>query len=116
MITYLLAVALLWLDFEIIGPAAISQADEGVLEAVAERRIANGWGLDSIEGYDTLVAPADCRLLGREGWLIVGGEVIEVVAVDCEADVHAGQMESRGLLVDTNRKELVHLEGWLVLR
>ena len=84
---------------------------------MAERRITNGWGLTGDwHGYDILVAPADCGLLGRSGWLIADGRVMSAKVVDCEADIHAGQMAERGLLADANMKSLGHLKGWLVLR
>lgn len=98
------------------GPGFISYADPGVLEAVADRRIANNWGLTELGDYDALVAPADCALLGKTGWLIAGGEVHRVISVDCESDTDAGQMKARGLLLDTNIESLTHLQGWLILR
>lgn len=99
--------------FQVVGYGALSYAP---LEPVADRRIRNGWGLESVEGYDLLIAPADCALLGRDGWLFVGDEVYSVIVADCEADVHRGQMKERGLLVDTNDSRLVSEYGYLVLR
>lgn len=113
---FILAALLTLEPFSVYGPGAISAADPGVLEAVADRRINAGWGLDSIDGYDLLIAPADCALLGRSGWLITNGNVYSSIVVDCQADVHAGIMESRGLLLDANRRELAHKQGWLVLK
>jgi len=46
----------------------------------------------------------------------VGEKAYRVIAVDCEADVHKGQMRDRGLLVDQPREDLVSAYGWLVLR
>ena len=111
----------LWLailePFTIIGPGSISLASPGVLEAVAQRRIAYGWGLSSIPEDTILVAPADCNLLGRRGWLVAGGEVLKALVVDCQADVHEGEMEGRGLLLDVNGPEgLDHKDGWLILQ
>jgi hypothetical protein len=63
-----------------------------------------------------LIAPADCSLLGLDGWLIVEDEVYRVIVVDCENGNHKGQMAQRGLLLDQPRLELVSQEGWLVLR
>lgn len=103
----------------ILGPATISGADPGVLEAVAARRIRNGWGLtEPVGGYDVLVAPADCGLLGRSGWLRVDGRTYSAIVVDCESEKHRGQMRARRLLCDVNGEwpELVHKRGWLVLR
>lgn len=102
--------------YSVYGPGTISYADPGVLEAVADRRIQAGWGLTELGDYDTLVAPADCALLGRSGWLIADGQVLSVLVVDCENGNHRGQMESRGLLLDVNRLDLAHHKGWLVLR
>lgn len=87
-----------------------------MLETVAERRIHNGWGVESVEGYDLLIAPADCSFLGRSGWLFVGDKVYSVIVVDCEADAHKGQMAARGLLADQNKSELASQYAWLVLQ
>ena len=112
-----LSAALVIPDFDIRGPGYLSFANPGVLERVAERRLANGWGLETNwTGYEVLGATADCSLLGRGGWLIAGGEVVPILIVDCEADVHRGQMAERGLLADVSRLDLVHQKGWLVLR
>lgn len=113
---FILAALLTLEPFSVYGPGAISAADPGVLEKVAERRIANSWGLSSIDGYDLLIAPADCALLGREGWLITNGNVYTSIVVDCENGEHRGQMAERGLLADANRRELAHKQGWLVLK
>lgn len=99
---------------EVIGPGAVSYAGKGVLERVAERRIRNGWGLTQVNNA-ILVAPADCDYLGSQGWLVTEDDVYNVTVVDCEADVHSGQMRQRGLLVDTNRLDLVHKKAWLVI-
>lgn len=102
----------------VLGPGVLSGADPGVLERVAERRLRNGWGLEQVDpaGFDVLVAPPDCALLGRDGWLSVGGRVHRVLVVDCEARHHRGQMARRGLLADVNRPELVHRKGLVILR
>lgn len=88
----------------------------GNLEEVANRRIKNGWNLDSIEGYEILVAPSDCNLLNRSGWLIVEGKIYSAIVVDCEQEKHRGQLEERGLLCDQNIKDLTHKESFLILR
>lgn len=103
--------------FDVYGPAYLSYANPGVLERVAERRLQAGWNLTGDwTAYDVLLGVERCELLDRAGWLIVDGRVLTVKVVDCEADVHAGQMAARGLLADTNREELTHLKGWLVLK
>ena len=97
------------------GPGAIGYSP--ILEQVAERRIANEWGLSADwREYEVLVATPNCKQLGKSGWLIAGGRVMTAKVVDCEADVHAGQMAERGLLVDASRRWLNHKAGWLVLR
>lgn len=114
---YLLSLLLLLPDYHIIGPGFISSADPGVLEAVAERRVQANWGLSGDwTAYDVLVATADCRNLGRSGWLIANRNVYTSIVVDCENGEHRGQMAERGLLADANRRELAHKQGWLVLR
>lgn len=100
---------------QVIGPGAISYAGANVLEGVATRRYDNGWGLYTSNLRRTLLAAEDCSLLGYNAWLIVEGHFIGGTIVDCEADVHAGEMKQRGLLVDTNRVDLVHKEAWLVV-
>jgi hypothetical protein len=104
-------------QYAILGPGAISYAGPGVLERVAERRVLNDWGLSGDwTGYTVLVAPANCALLGRDGWLITSGSILSALSVDCEQAAHAGQMDERGLLLDTNQKGLTHQEGWLILK
>lgn len=113
----ILAILALSGSMTIIGPGTLSGADPGVLERVAERRLHNGWGLhQQVDGYDVLIAPPDCKLLGRSGYLVAGGRAYSAVAVDCEADVHRGQMVDRGLLADVNERGLWHKEGYLILR
>ena len=102
-------------DFTIIGPGALSAADPGVLERVAERRIRNEWGLDGLEAGAVLIAPASCDLLGKRGWLIAGGEVHRVQVVDCENGNHAGEMAERGILADVSEPGLAHERGWVIL-
>ena len=47
-------------ELTILGPGALAPADPGVLEAVAERRLRNGWALDKEPAaYDVLVAVAE---------------------------------------------------------
>lgn len=104
-------------SFTLLGPGVISYAGEGTLERVAARRERNGWGLtETWRSHEILIAPADCRLLGKGGWLVTGDEIHRVVVVDCEQKAHRGQMAERGLLADVNEEELVHKRGWLVLR
>lgn len=103
----------------ILGPGVLSQADPGVLESVAQRRIHYGYGLEAaldVNDYEVLIAPADCDLLGRDGWLVANGHSYRAIVVDCEARHHRGQMQSRGLLADVNNLELVHKQGWVILR
>lgn len=98
-------------DYQIHGPGAFSYTP--VLKQVAETRIKYGYGLESIEGYEILVAPSDCRLLGKSGWLIAD-KVYSIIIVDCEQQKHAGQMEARGILADVSKPDLGR--GWLVIR
>lgn len=63
-----------------------------------------------------LAAPADCGLLDKSGWLVAGGKVLTVKIVDCESTAHAGMMDGRGLLADTNIEMLAHQKAWMVLR
>ena len=111
----LISLLFLFEPFSIIGPAHLSYASN--LPSVAERRVQNGWGLDdSWQNYDVLAGATDCYNLGRSGWLITSGSVLSVIVVDCAQAEHGQQMKARGLLADVNRKELVHGEGWLILR
>jgi len=61
-----------------------------------------------------LVAPADCALLGRSGWLITPERTYTAFVCDCEKDTDRGQMQARGLMADTSLDEVGR--GWLVLR
>ena len=98
----------------IYGPGAISYSV--VLERVAERRVEAGWSLSAgWQEYEVLVATADCRLLDRSGWLVVGDRILTAKVVDCEQQAHRGQMRQRGLLVDANVKDLNHQRAWLIL-
>lgn len=104
----------LWLDFKVYGPGALSYAP---LEEVAERRVLNNWNLSAdYTEYDLLVAPSNCDLLNKNGWLIVRDQILTVKVVDCEQAKHQGQMDAWGLLADTNRKDLVHEQAWLIIR
>lgn len=88
-----------------------------MLERVAERRVANDWGLtDDWREYEVLAAVPDCELLNRSGWVIAGGEVLTVIIVDCAQEKHRQPMIDNGLLADANMESLGHLKGWLVLR
>lgn len=52
--------ALLASELTILGPGTLATADPGVLEAVAERRLANGWTLtQDPAAYDVLVGVAE---------------------------------------------------------
>lgn len=92
----------------IIGPGALSYAD---LDAVVQNK---GW--QGTEAFDVLVAPANCNLMARQGYLVTNRGIFDAVVVDCQADEHAGQMEARGLLVDTNRRDLIGARGWFIVR
>ena len=100
-------------DYQIIGPGTLAHSN--VLEQVAQTRIRYGFGLDSLEPGAVLVAPADCKLLNRRGWLIAGGTIYRAQVVDCENGKHRGQMKRTNLLADVSIKELSHKEGWLIL-
>ena len=116
MMAFLLA-WLLSIEVVVLGPGVLAPADPGVLEEVAHRRTTYGWQLSKdYQAYDVLVAPADCRLLDRAGWLWTGDGRYTALVVDCESRHHRGQMDRRGLLADVNCRELGHKRGWLVLR
>lgn len=99
--------------YELHGPGALAYTP--VLEAVAQRRLANNWGLDGpLEGV--LIATADCEMVGKRGWLLVSdGRIVGVIVVDCENRNHAGQMASRGILADVSDEGLKGV-GWMVVR
>lgn len=99
-------------DYDVYGPGAFSYTS--VLEEVSERRIKYGYGLSDIEGYDILVAPSDCSLLGKDGWIISAQGIHSMIAVDCESDIHKGTMQTNGILADVNTKELK--KGWLIFK
>ncbi len=95
-------------DFTIYGPGAVSYAP---LEMVVTNR---GW--QGTEAFEVLVAPADCRLLARQGWLVTESGIRGALVVDCEAPEDEGDLETRGLLLDANRLDLLSENGWLILR
>lgn len=100
------------LGFQIYGPGALAYTT--VLEQVSETRIKYGYGLDSIDGYEVLVAPSDCDLLGKNGWLITEDEVLTAIVVDCESEEHKGIMKERNILADVNKENLG--KGWLIIK
>lgn len=103
-------------NLTVIGPAHLSYAGDGTLEAVAQRRLDNGWNLThDWRDYPVLVAPADCDLLDRTGWLVVGGQVTRALVVDCESDIDRGTLQRQKLLADVNLRHLTHQKGLLVL-
>jgi len=102
------------LDFYVSAPGAIAYTP--ALEIVAERRSTNGWGLGDYAGYEVLIAPADCSLLGRSGWLIANDDVYSAIVVDCSQQEHKQAMIDNGLLADVSMKSLSHKQGWIVLK
>lgn len=110
-----LSLLLILEQFTIIGPAHLSYA--GNLERVAERRVQAGWGVsDGWQDYQVLVGSVDCAHLGRAGWLVTSGSVLSAVVVDCAQKKHRQAMIDGRLLGDVNRREIVHREGWLILK
>ena len=101
----------------ILGPGALAPADPGVLEAVEVRRVKYGWGLAEMAPAGVvLIGIENCDLLGYGGVAVVEDMGwIDVFVVDCEADVHAGQMQTRGLLADINNQEFAHKKAFLLL-
>lgn len=109
---FILLLLSLFDDYQIIGPGALSYAP---LEQVAERRTT--WGLPAdYQQYDVLVAPSNCNLLNKTGWLIAESGIYSFMVVDCEQAKHQGQMAAFGLLADTNRWDIVHEQAWLVFK
>lgn len=103
-------------ELYLILAGVLSPADPGVLERVAETRAVCFGQVEDWRDYEVLTAVQDCRLVGETGWLIANGDVYTAIVIDCEADVHRGQMAERGLMADANMESLGHLKGWLVLR
>jgi len=104
----------------IIITGAMSYANPGVLERVAANRAA-GITAHSVpanwQDFPVLLAVQNCRYVGRTGVLIVEGEPMPALVVDCQddADIAAASLKSLGLLADTNRAELVHKRARLVV-
>lgn len=93
---------------------ALSFANPGVLEHVAENRaagitahtITQDWA-----AYDVLLAVEGCQYVGSTGRLYLDdGRVFSAIVVDCQADEHrkAASLTSLGLLADVNIWDLVH--------
>lgn len=104
----LILLLFLLLPEQIYGPGYLSYAP---LEQVVERR---GW--EGTEAFDVLLAPSDCNLLAKQGWLITESGIYTFVVVDCEAPEHQGQMDERRLLADVNDWDLVYEKAWFVIR
>lgn len=98
--------------FVIVLVGHFSQANSGVLEQVAERRIANGWGLEEVKEGHILIATPQCHWLGHEATVIVGSKRYRATVVDCSHNSNA--MIQRGLVADTNTHELVHQEAQVI--
>jgi len=101
-------------ELYLILEGVLAPADPGVLERVANRRIVWDSTFEEWRRYEVLVAPADCSLLGKSGWLITPERTYTAISVDCEKDTDKGQMNERGLMADANLDEVG--QGWLVLR
>ena len=105
----------------IIITGAMSYANPGVLERVAANRAA-GITAHSVpanwRSYLVLLAVQDCRYVGRIGVLVVEGERLRALVVDCQADadIAMASLSSLGLLADTNRADLVHKQARLVIK
>ncbi len=100
---------LFYTDFAIYGPGAVSYAP---LEMVVANR---GW--EGTEAFEVLVAPPNCQLLAKQGWLVTESGVYSAVVVDCaDNPLHIKQFKDRRLLLDCNRKDLVYEWGWLIIR
>lgn len=94
----------------------LAPASPGVLEAVEDRRIRHGWGLDERGPEDAVrIAVDDCDLLGTSGHLVAGGEVWPVYVVDCTNAEHT-RLEDLGLVADVNASELGHKEAIIFLQ
>lgn len=104
----LLVGLLLLLPTERIYYGALSYAP---LERVVERRQWQG-----TEKFDLLLATENCNDLARWVWVIVDGQVLDGLIVDCEAPEHRGQMAERGLVADTNLRGLIHKRAWVIVR
>jgi hypothetical protein len=103
----------------VLGPGVLAAADPGVLERVAERRAANGWGLATgtdWRDYEVLLGVVDCEHVGREATLVTRRARYRGLIVDCESGEHAGQMAARGLLADVNLPELGHQTAIIEVR
>ncbi len=101
-------------ELYLILSGVLAPADPGVLERVAERRIQWDSTFEEWRRYEVLVAPSDCTLLGKSGWLITSDKVYTAFVIDCEKDTDRGQMTERGLMADVNLDSVG--SGWLVLR
>lgn len=88
-------------------------APSNALDDVAWTRQAYFQQVPEWRDYEVLVAVEDCALLGHSGWLITPRMTYTAIVIDCEADVHRGQMNERGLMADVSKGEG---SGWLVLR
>ena len=77
---------------------------------MAQRRIAWDSTFEEWRRYEVLVAPADCHLLGKSGWLITPEMTYTAIVVDCAT---LGE-SMNGIMADTNLDSVG--SGWLVLK
>lgn len=88
----------------------------GALSYAPLERVVSNRGWQGTEDFDILLATENCNDLSRWVWVIVDGQALSGVIVDCESPAHQGQLSARGLVADTNRHELVSEWAWVIVR
>jgi hypothetical protein len=77
--------------------------------------INRGWqNVDS--RFDVLLGTQDCDDLARWAWVLVDGQILNGLVVDCSRPEDRQEMIERQLVADTNDKRLVHKWAMIILR
>ena len=95
---------------------ALSYAEEGVLEQVAETRMRHGWMEErDLDNYDVLLGVVNCDYVGSEALLVIEYRfVYRALIVDCAGPDN--KMIQNGLLADINNENLVHKQARLFIK
>lgn len=88
----------------------------GALSYAPLEQVVSNRGWQGTEAFDILLATENCNDLGRWVWVIVDGQVLRGVIVDCSRPEHRQQMIDRDLVADTNKRELVSEWAWVIVR
>lgn len=84
--------------------------------APLERVVVNRHWENVDSRFDVLLATQDCDDLARWAWVLVDGQILNGLVVDCSRPEDRQEMVRNGLVADTNRKDLIHKFAFIVVR